>query len=82
MVCGFRRWGLGLIASCGEDWVIAGFDMFETGGKSGHRRAGWWVTPTDREARESAAENIPPMGKELLAVSDRNTVVFLLKANR
>ena len=31
------------------------------GGKSGLRRTGWSVTPTGREARESATENTPPM---------------------
>ena len=31
-------------------------------GKSGLRRAGWWVTPTGREARESATESKPPRG--------------------
>lgn len=34
------------------------------GGKSGRRRTGWWVTPTGREARESATESRPPMGEE------------------
>lgn len=29
-------------------------------GKSGLHRARWWVTPTVREDRESATENIPP----------------------
>jgi hypothetical protein len=29
------------------------------GGKSGHRRAGWWITSTGRKARESATESKP-----------------------
>ena len=29
-------------------------------GKSGLHRTQWWVTPTVREDRESATENIPP----------------------
>jgi len=29
-------------------------------GKSGLRRTQWWVTPTGREARESATESRPP----------------------
>jgi hypothetical protein len=30
------------------------------GGKSGLHRTWWWVTPTGREARESATESKPP----------------------
>jgi hypothetical protein len=33
-----------------------------TGGKSGLRRMWRWVTPTGREARESATESKPPRG--------------------
>jgi hypothetical protein len=32
-------------------------------GKSGLHRTRWWVTPTGREARESATESIPPMAR-------------------
>ena len=31
-------------------------------GKSGLQRTRWWVTPTGREARDSATENKPPCG--------------------
>jgi len=30
------------------------------GGKSGHRRTGWWITSTGRKIRESATESKPP----------------------
>lgn len=39
--------------------VTAG--VFYTGGKSGQRRVGCWLTARQRELTESAAENIPPM---------------------
>jgi len=42
--------------------IAGGFDSFTTGGKSGLRRAGWSITSTGREVRESAAENRPPNG--------------------
>jgi hypothetical protein len=35
--------------------------MLSAGGKSGLRRARWWVTPTGREVRESATESRPPV---------------------
>ena len=31
-------------------------------GKSGLHRAGWWVTPTRGDPRDSATENRPPSG--------------------
>ena len=43
-------------AAAGEQRLLAG-------GKSGLLRAGWWVTPTGRETRESATENTPPAGQ-------------------
>ena len=35
-------------------------DRSSSRGKSGLHRTQWWVTPTVREDRESATENIPP----------------------
>ena len=48
----------------GEGWVIAGHGNV-TGGKSGLHRAGCWVTPTGRKARESATEKRPPIARSV-----------------
>jgi hypothetical protein len=37
-----------------------GDSLDRVGGKSGHRRTGWWITSTGREARESATESKQP----------------------
>ena len=34
-------------------------------GKSEHRRAGWFLTGTESNLRESATENIPPRASEV-----------------
>ena len=39
--------------------IVAGDRI--TGGKSGQRRAGCWLTARQRELTESATENKPPM---------------------
>src|ERR1700709_1112489 len=39
------------------DWTAAGV---RPRGKSGHHRAGWSVTPTRGNPRDSATENTPP----------------------
>jgi len=39
--------------------MVAGC-LRQSGGKSEHRRAGWSLTATGGDPRESATENIPP----------------------
>jgi len=53
-------WGLERAIFCvaGVGRVVA--PIADRGGKSGLHRAGWWVTPTGGDPRESATENIPP----------------------
>jgi len=45
--------------------VIAG-PVFRAGGKSELRRAGWSLTATGGDPKESATENIPPRGYAFL----------------
>jgi hypothetical protein len=49
-----------IVAEVGR--MTAGLDLREvgTGGKSGLRRAGCWVTPREGDLTESATENTPP----------------------
>jgi len=42
--------------------MIAGPD-YRTGGKSELHRAGWSLTATGGDPKESATENIPPTGR-------------------
>jgi hypothetical protein len=53
-----------LLRSGSDGRWLAGPDRgLSARGKSGLRRTGWSVTPTGREARESATENRPPMAR-------------------
>jgi hypothetical protein len=49
----------------GDRWLKS--LVVSAGGKSGHHRARWWVTPTGREVRASATEKIPPAARVSLA---------------
>ena len=49
-----------LIFQAGEDQMIAG-RLQSAGGKSELRRAGWSLTATGGDPKESATENIPPV---------------------
>jgi len=49
------------------DWMIAG-SVYRTGGKSELHRAGWLLTATGGDPKESATENIPPWGRSLCAI--------------
>ena len=40
--------------------MVAGNRCFVSGGKSGLHRAGWSLTTTGGDPKESATENIPP----------------------
>lgn len=56
-----RAYTVPLVSSAlGNRAVVPAFGQVPPGGKSGHQRTGWSVTPTGREARESATENKPP----------------------
>ena len=55
------------------NWTVAGRGLFAARGKSGLRRTGWSVTPTGREARESATESKPPR-RELSSSPTRGAV--------
>jgi len=48
------------IKGVGADQMIAG-PVFRAGGKSELRRAGWSLTATGGDPKESATENIPPV---------------------
>ena len=48
-----------LLLQAGEDQMIAG-RLQSAGGKSELRRAGWSLTATGGDPKESATENIPP----------------------
>jgi hypothetical protein len=54
--------GWSMLALAGEGRVVAPSASGGRGGKSGLRRAGWSVTPTGGDPRESATENTPPRG--------------------
>ncbi len=61
--------------------MVAGL-LRQVGGKSGHHRAGWWITSTDREIRESATESKQPKGCRLSAVGYRPEQCLWPIANR
>ena len=48
-----------LIKGVGADQMIAGL-VLRVGGKSELHRAGWSLTATGGDPKESATENIPP----------------------
>jgi len=52
--------GDGGMISVRADQMIAG-PVFRTGGKSELHRAGWSLTATGGDPKESATENIPPL---------------------
>ena len=52
--------GIVLRSSLTAGGGCAAAGTIRAGGKSGLHRAGWWVTPTGGDPRESATENRPP----------------------
>jgi hypothetical protein len=62
-----------------EGWVIAG-SRERIGGKSGHRRTGWWITSTGREVRDSATESKQPGEPSAISLQPSVTTTTL-KAN-
>jgi len=50
---------------------MAALAFTSKGGKSGHHKAGCWITSRRRDATDSAAENRPPARKRLVRVKWR-----------
>ena len=57
---GFNKYNSCASSEAGDHWPAERFHDLSARGKSGLLRTGWSVTPTGREARESATESKPP----------------------